>query len=48
LATAKKISLIATLAILSATALAQRSSELSADLPDPQVMAVQDKVDSLF
>jgi hypothetical protein len=48
LATAKKISLIATLAILSATAFAQRSSELSADLPDTRVMAVQDKVDSLF
>jgi hypothetical protein len=48
LTTAKKISLIATLAILSATAFAQRSSELSADLPDTRVMAVQDKVDSLF
>ena len=36
------------LAILSATAFAQRSSELSADLPDSRVMAVQDKVDRLF
>ncbi|MCH8277932.1 MAG: SEL1-like repeat protein, partial [Proteobacteria bacterium] len=39
---------IAVLIFTSATANAQRSSALSADLPDSRTMALQNKVDRLF
>jgi hypothetical protein len=39
---------VATLLLASEFAHSQRSSELSADLPDTRTMAVQQKVDSLF
>jgi hypothetical protein len=42
------IATVAALFLASGAANAQRSSELSADLPDTRTMAVQDKVDKLF
>jgi TPR repeat protein len=39
---------IAALVLASGSAFGQRSSELSADLPDTRTMIVQDKVDKLF
>lgn len=39
---------LVTLFIVSDNAYSQRSSELSADLPDSRTMATQDKVDALF
>jgi hypothetical protein len=42
------IATIAALFLASGAVNAQRSSELSADLPDTRTMAVQDKVDKLF
>jgi TPR repeat protein len=39
---------VATLVLASGSVHAQRSSELSADIPDTRTMAVQDKVDKLF
>jgi len=44
----QKILLVAALLGVSATCFAQRSSELSADLPDSRTMAVQDKVERIF
>jgi len=48
LTTVQKILLVAALMSISATCFAQRSSELSADLPDSRTMAVQDKVERIF
>ena len=44
----QNIIVAALLTIVSATSYAQRSSELSADLPDSRTMAIQDKVENLF
>ena len=44
----QKILFVAALMSVSATGFAQRSSELSADLPDSRTMAVQDKVERIF
>jgi TPR repeat protein len=44
----QKILLVAALMSVSATGFAQRSSELSADLPDGRTMAVQNKVERIF
>ena len=46
--TVQKILFVAALTCVSATGFAQRSSELSADLPDSRTMAVQDKVERIF
>ena len=48
LTTVQKILFVAALMSVSVTGFAQRSSELSADLPDSQTMAVQDKVERIF
>lgn len=48
LTTLQKIICVALLMCGSATAIAQRASALSADLPDSRTMAVQDKVEQLF
>ena len=48
LTTVQKIICVAALMCVSVTGFAQRSSELSADLPDSRTLAVQDKVDRLF
>jgi len=44
----QKILFVAALMSVSATGFAQRSSELSADLPNSRTMAVQDKVERIF
>jgi len=44
----QKILFVAALMSVSAAGFAQRSSELSADLPDGRTMAVQDKVERIF
>ena len=46
--TVQKILLVAALSCVSATGIAQRSSELSADFPNSRTMAVQDKVERIF
>lgn len=46
--TLQKLLCCSALVLLSLPAAAQRSSGLSADLPDSQTMAVQEKVDQLF
>ena len=48
LTTVQKILFVAALMSVSVTGFAQRSSELSADLPDSHTMAVQDKVERIF
>ena len=46
--TAQKLVCLFALTTVSAVALAQRSSDLSADLPDSRTMAIQGKVDAIF
>ena len=48
LTTVQKILFVAALMSVSVTGFAQRSSELSADLPDSRTMAVQEKVERIF
>jgi hypothetical protein len=48
LSTAQKLVCLFALTTVSSVALAQRSSDLSVDLPNSRTMAVQDKVDAIF
>ncbi len=48
LATAQKLICLFALTTVSAVAFGQRSSDLSADLPDSRTMAIQGKVDAIF